>query len=109
MPDTYAVAVMTESLDNGAMDLKLRCVEAVSREEAVGMGFDIFQAFGVTIHKVTAIRVLTGDDSSSLSAYMDKCKAGRKIEAIKMYRADTGLGLRDAKDFIDNMCDKYGI
>ena len=40
---------------------------------------------------------------------MDKCKAGRKIEAIKMYRADTGLGLRDAKDFIDNMCDKYGI
>ena len=108
MPDTYAVAVMTESLDNGAMDLKLRCVEAVSREEAVGMGFDIFQAFGVTIHKVTAIRVLTGDDSS-LARYMDEVRAGRKIGAIKMYREDTGVGLRDAKEFIDAMCDKHGI
>lgn len=108
MPDTYAVAVMTESLDNGAMDLKLKCVEAVSREEAVGMGFDIFQAFGVTIHKVTAIRVLANDDSS-VSRYINECRAGRKISAIKMYREDTGLGLREAKEAIDVLCDKHGI
>ena len=27
--------------------------------------------------------------------------AGRKIEAIKLYRAATGKGLKEAKDFID--------
>lgn len=108
MPDIFAVAVMTESLDNGVMDLKLKCVEAVSREEAVGMGFDIFQTHGQTIHKVSAIRVLA-DGDSSLSAYMDECRAGRKIYAIKMYREDTGVGLREAKDFIDAMCSKHGL
>ena|SRR5579863_6499632 len=28
---------------------------------------------------------------------------GRKIEAIKIYREETGLGLRDAKDAIDKL------
>jgi hypothetical protein len=29
--------------------------------------------------------------------------AGKKIEAIKMYRRDTGLGLREAKEVIDRL------
>ena len=29
--------------------------------------------------------------------------AGRKIEAIKLYREATGLGLKEAKEFIDKL------
>jgi len=32
--------------------------------------------------------------------------AGRKIEAIKLYREATGKGLKDAKDFIDRLVEK---
>ncbi len=34
--------------------------------------------------------------------------AGRKIEAIKLYRAATGKGLKEAKDFIDLLVEKMG-
>jgi len=30
-------------------------------------------------------------------------KAGRKIEAIKRYRELTGVGLKDAKDFVERL------
>ena len=32
--------------------------------------------------------------------------AGRKIEAIKLYREATGKGLKDGKDFIDRLVEK---
>ena len=32
--------------------------------------------------------------------------AGRKIEAIKLYRAATGKGLKEAKDFIDLLAEE---
>ena len=31
----------------------------------------------------------------------DLARAGKKIEAIKLYRAQTGLGLKEAKDAVD--------
>ena len=30
-------------------------------------------------------------------------RSGKKIDAIKLYRQQTGLGLKEAKDFIDEM------
>ena len=30
-------------------------------------------------------------------------KAGRKIEAIKLYREQTGVGLKDAKDYVESL------
>lgn len=32
-------------------------------------------------------------------------KAGNKIEAIKVYRTMTGLGLKEAKDYVDQLSD----
>lgn len=29
--------------------------------------------------------------------------SGRKIEAIKLYRASSGLGLKEAKDFVESL------
>lgn len=34
---------------------------------------------------------------------------GRKIEAIKVYRALTGAGLKDAKDAVEQIAQRYGI
>jgi ribosomal protein L7/L12 len=30
-------------------------------------------------------------------------KAGRKIEAIKLYREQSGVGLKDAKDYVESL------
>jgi large subunit ribosomal protein L7/L12 len=32
---------------------------------------------------------------------LDLVRQGRKIEAIKLYRQETGVGLREAKEFVD--------
>ena len=34
---------------------------------------------------------------------LDLLREGRKIEAIKLYRVETGVGLKEAKDFIDSL------
>lgn len=34
---------------------------------------------------------------------LDMLREGRKIEAIKLYREETGLGLKEAKEFIDSL------
>ncbi len=35
--------------------------------------------------------------------------AGRKIQAIKVYREATGAGLKDAKDAVDLLARRYGL
>jgi ribosomal protein L7/L12 len=39
---------------------------------------------------------------------MDNIRAGKKIYAVKALRHLTGVGLREAKDYIDMMCDTFG-
>ncbi|MBN1584115.1 MAG: ribosomal protein L7/L12 [Anaerolineae bacterium] len=34
---------------------------------------------------------------------LDLVQRGQKIRAIKLYREETGVGLREAKDFIDSL------
>lgn len=34
---------------------------------------------------------------------MELVKAGQKIEAIKLYREQTGAGLKDAKDYVESL------
>ena len=41
---------------------------------------------------------ITPDENEAICAALAK---GQKIEAIKIYREATGLGLKEAKDFID--------
>ena len=106
--DTFAVAVMTENIDSGMMDLKHRVFDATSREEASGMAIDYYQDRGTVIHRVSAIRVAVNGDSA-LAPYIDELKAGRKIQAIKLYREHTGVGLREAKDFIDKLELQHGL
>ena len=34
---------------------------------------------------------------------MDLMKAGQKIQAIKLYREQTGVGLKEAKDYVESL------
>lgn len=43
---------------------------------------------------------LSHDDTARIT---DALFAGRKIEAIKHYRECTGAGLKEAKDFVDDL------
>ena len=38
-----------------------------------------------------------------LPEILDLVRRGKKIEAIKVYREQTGLGLKEAKDYIDSL------
>ena len=38
------------------------------------------------------------------AAVMEQVNAGNKIGAIKQYREETGVGLKEAKDAIDRLC-----
>lgn len=42
------------------------------------------------------------DKSSSHSQARELLKQGRKIEAIKVVREETGLGLKEAKDLVES-------
>lgn len=39
----------------------------------------------------------------------DAIRQGRKLEAIKIYKDNTGMGLKDSKDFIDSIWEQYYI
>jgi hypothetical protein len=43
------------------------------------------------------------DPDDPLAKVKEALAAGRKIEAIKLYRAHTGLGLKEAKDAVEEM------
>lgn len=34
---------------------------------------------------------------------LDLCRQGKKIEAIKLYKESTGIGLRESKDYVDQL------
>lgn len=46
--------------------------------------------------------------NNSDNKYLELCKKGRYIEAVKVYKDDTGCGLAEAKAYIDNLRSEYG-
>jgi hypothetical protein len=52
----------------------------------------------------------TGSDPSEFDQdIIDLIKGHKKIEAIKLYRQKTGLGLKEAKDAVEAFAEKHGI
>ena len=42
-------------------------------------------------------------DQGPSAEMINLVRAGKKIEAIKLYREMTGVGLKQAKDFVDSL------
>ncbi|HTU25344.1 MAG TPA: ribosomal protein L7/L12 [Pirellulales bacterium] len=40
---------------------------------------------------------------------LDLCRSGKLIEAIKLYRSQTGLGLKEAKDAVEALAAQHGV
>jgi len=109
--DYFAAAIMTEDNESGVMDLHMDTVEANSREEAMGIMTDKFQGGHTLVHRVRAIFIGAGGDSQidvRVEQYLVELREGRKIQAIKLYREHTGLGLKESKDYIDALQIKHG-
>lgn len=49
------------------------------------------------------------DNDRDENKYLDICKNGSIIEAVKAYMDDSGCGLAEAKAYVDNLCAKYGF
>ena len=49
------------------------------------------------------------DGAGGLTGVWDLVRAGNKFEAIVAYRALTGVGLKEAKDAVDDMARQAGI
>ncbi len=35
------------------------------------------------------------------------CKQGKKLEAVKLCKDTTGLGLKESKDYVEDLCERY--
>lgn len=50
-----------------------------------------------------------GIDSATLTVVRSELRAGRKIDAIRLYRQATGVGLKDAKDAVEELAAREGL
>jgi hypothetical protein len=101
MKNSYVVAVNLEDIDTGAVNLHQKAFDdCENKYEAAGRAVLYYlQNFGGSLIHSIDVQGFGGDDQD----YIELIKAGRKIEAIKLYRERSGLGLRDAKMYIDSI------
>jgi hypothetical protein len=71
-------------------------------------------AFSRGTNAATKIDVQTPGEERALpdqisSEVMKALRAGKKIEAIKLFRESSGLGLKESKDFIEALQSKLGL
>lgn len=102
--NTYTVAVNLENLDSGLVTLHQAIFNSVNRYEAIGRAVDKFINADVAIH---SYKVSTGNEE--ISEYIDLIEQGKKIAAVKLRREHTGDGLKESKDFIDNLAQEFNI
>jgi ribosomal protein L7/L12 len=50
-----------------------------------------------------------GEPTALDQQILELLKSGKTIEAIKVYRSQTGQGLKEAKDAVEALAAKYGI
>jgi ribosomal protein L7/L12/sugar lactone lactonase YvrE len=89
-----AIRLLRETYVIGLSKAK-ELVEALQRGEEVDMSH--FELFAPT--KVQSISL----DPSKMNKLMELVRSGDRIEAIKLFRETTGVGLKDAKDAIDGL------
>ncbi len=78
-------------------------IEAIKRyRELVGVGLKEAKDAVEAMERGEAVPVATSVSAPTASVH-DLLREGRKIEAIKLYREQSGLGLKEAKDAVEAM------
>lgn len=70
--------------------------EAKEAVEAIGRGEKVVAAFGEIDHEVE-------------SQLIGLLQQGQKIQAVKLCRRQTGMGLKEAKDTVEALAEKHGL
>ena len=79
-----------------------RKIEAIKRyREATRVGLAEAKAAVESLERGESSSTKQPDDSSFETEIVSLLQGGKKIAAIKLYRERTGVGLKEAKDFID--------
>ena len=109
----FVIAMMIEDESSGGMSLVQDAFVGVTEDEALGKAFKLFKGYGnVTSYKVSFVsdnvseeelHELEGIDSEIVK----HLHRGEKIQAIKRHREITGYGLRESKQFIDDLIDRH--
>lgn len=109
----FVIAMMIEDDDSGAMTLVQDTFVGVSENEALGKALSSFKGYGsVHSYKINLVDKnvseqnifeLEGVDSQ----IVEFLRQGQKIQAIKRYRELTGYGLRESKQFIDDLLSRH--
>jgi hypothetical protein len=104
----YVIAMTIEDMSSGVTDIHQDTFKGANKYEALGRAFERFSQAGV-VHKyqVTLIEKSSRNWPDHLDAYARYLREGKKIQAIKFRREETGEGLKDAKRFIDHLVEKY--
>lgn len=79
-------------------------IEAIKRyRELVGVGLKEAKDAVEAMERGEAVPVATSVSAAPTASVHDLLREGRKIEAIKLYREQSGLGLKEAKDAVEAM------
>ena len=109
----FVIAMMIEDDGTGAMTLVQDTFVGVTEDEALGKALKNFKGYGsVHSYKINfvasdvseqEVHDLEGIDSEIINMLHN----GQKINAIKRHREMSGEGLREAKQYIDNLCNQH--
>ena len=109
----FVIAMMIEDDDSGAMTLVQDTFVGVTEDEALGKALKSFKGYGsVHSYKIN----LVDKDVSEKEIYdlegvdseiVELLHRGQKIQAIKRHREITGYGLRESKQFIDELISSH--
>lgn len=67
-------------------------------------GGTMYFAFDIAPYEKTKEELIA--DAAADSKILEYCKAGRLLEAVKFYKEYAGLGLKEAKDYVDALREK---
>lgn len=109
----FVIAMMLEDNGTGAMTLVQDTFVGTTEDEALGKALKIFKGYGsVHSYKTSFIAENVSEKEISELENIDSeivtlLNRGQKILAIKRHRELTGYGIRDSKEYIDNLISKH--
>ena len=110
----FVIAMIIEDNATGAVTLVQDTFVGITEDEALGKALKLFKDYG-SVHSYKSnlvsdenvseqeIKDLKGIDSQ----IVEFLNRGQKIQAIKRHRELTNYGLRESKEFIDNLISKH--
>ena len=89
-----------ELIDN-SINLMRNIVEIAGADEGTALWDQICDTMGPDVKGAILFSMLTGDAQGTHVSILSGPRQDKRVEAIKVVRTGTGLGLKEAKDIID--------